>query len=39
MWDVKDAGVTRKGKKVIAKVVVVRSTITPTAIEVNEGET
>ena len=38
IWDVKDAGVTRQGNKVIVKVVVVRSTITPTAIEVNEGD-
>ena len=38
VWDVKDAGVTRQGNKVIAKVVEVRSTITPTAIEVNEGD-
>ena len=39
IWDVKDAGVTRQGDKVTAKVVLVRSTITPTAIEVNEGDT
>ena len=39
VWDVKDAGVTRQGDKVTAKVVLVRSTITPTAIEVNEGDT
>jgi nitrous-oxide reductase len=39
IWDVKDAGVTRSGGKTIAKVVLVRSTITPTAIEVTEGET
>jgi nitrous-oxide reductase len=38
VWDVKDAGVTRNGNKVIAKVVAVRSTLTPTAIEVNEGD-
>ena len=38
VWDVKDAGVTRQGNKVVAKVVTVRSTITPTAIEVNEGD-
>ena len=30
---------TRQGDKVTAKVVLVRSTITPTAIEVNEGDT
>ena len=35
----KDAGVTRQGNKVIVKVVEVRSTITPTEIEVNEGDT
>ena len=29
---------TRQGNKVIAKVVEVRSTITPTLIEVNEGD-
>ena len=29
IWDVKDAGVTRKGTEVLAKVVLVRSTITP----------
>jgi nitrous-oxide reductase len=39
IWDVKDAGVTRTGANVVAKVVLVRSTITPTAIEVNEGDT
>ena len=38
VWDVKDAGVTRQGNKVVAKVVEVRSTITPTSIEVNEGD-
>jgi nitrous-oxide reductase len=39
VWDVKDAGVTRQNGKVIAKVVMVRSTFTPQAIEVNQGET
>ena len=39
VWDVKDAGVTRQGGKVIAKVVMVRSSFTPQAIEVNLGET
>ena len=39
VWDVKDAGVSRQGGKVIAKVVMVRSSFTPQAIEVNEGET
>ncbi|HEX5044126.1 MAG TPA: Sec-dependent nitrous-oxide reductase [Candidatus Polarisedimenticolaceae bacterium] len=38
IWDVKDAGVTRNGNKVTVKVVEVRSTITPTAFEVNEGD-
>ena len=38
IWDVKDAGVTRNGNKVIAKVVAVRSTLTPTEIEVQEGD-
>jgi len=39
VWDVKDAVVTRKGTEVLAKVVLVRSTITPTVIEVNRGDT
>jgi nitrous-oxide reductase len=39
IWDVKDAGVSRQGGKVIVKVVEVRSTISPTVIEVLEGET
>lgn len=39
IWDVKDAGVTRKGNEVLAKVVVVRSSFTPNAIEVNQGDT
>jgi nitrous-oxide reductase len=39
IWDVKDAGVSRQGGKVIAKVITVRSTITPTAIEVEQGDT
>ena len=38
IWDVKDAGVTRQGNKVTVKVVEVRSTITPTSVEVNEGD-
>jgi nitrous-oxide reductase len=38
VWDVKDAGVQRQGNKVVARVVAVRSTLTPTAIEVNEGD-
>jgi len=39
VWDVKDAVVTRKGTEVLAKMVLVRSTITPTVIEVNRGDT
>jgi len=39
IWDVKDAGVTRQGTNVLAKVVLVRSTITPTSIEVEQGDT
>jgi nitrous-oxide reductase len=39
VWDVKDAGLTRQGGKVVAKVVMVRSTFTPQTIEVNQGET
>ncbi|MFN8626813.1 MAG: Sec-dependent nitrous-oxide reductase [Candidatus Binatia bacterium] len=38
IWDVKDAGVTRNGNKVLVKAVEVRSTITPTDFEVNEGD-
>jgi nitrous-oxide reductase len=38
IWDVKDAGVSREGGNVTAKVVLVRSTITPTVIEVNRGD-
>jgi nitrous-oxide reductase len=38
VWDVKDAGLTRQGNKVTVKTVLVRSTITPTAIEVTEGD-
>jgi nitrous-oxide reductase len=38
IWDVKDAGVTRQGNKVVAKVALVRSTINPPAIEVQEGD-
>ncbi len=39
VWDVKDAAVTRKGNEVLAKVVVVRSSYSPTVIEVNQGDT
>ncbi len=38
IWDVKDAGVTRNGNQVLVKVVVVRSTITPTDFEVKAGD-
>jgi nitrous-oxide reductase len=38
IWDVKDAGLTRNGANVLAKVVLVRSTITPAVIEVNQGD-
>ncbi|HEU4385206.1 MAG TPA: Sec-dependent nitrous-oxide reductase [Anaeromyxobacteraceae bacterium] len=39
IWDVKDAGVTRQGDKVLVKAVLVRSTITPTSVEVKQGDT
>jgi nitrous-oxide reductase len=39
VWDVKDAGVTRKGNDVLVKLVAVRSTFTPQAIEVTQGDT
>jgi nitrous-oxide reductase len=39
VWDVKQAGVTRQGDKVTAKVVAVRSTLWPTAITVKKGDT
>jgi nitrous-oxide reductase len=39
VWDVKETGVTRSGGKALVKAVLIRSTITPQAIEVNEGET
>jgi nitrous-oxide reductase len=38
VWDVSQAGVTRQGNHVTAKVVAVRSTFTPTSLEVNEGD-
>jgi nitrous-oxide reductase len=38
IWDVKDAGVTRQGNKVLVKVVAVRSTFTPTDFEVRQGD-
>jgi nitrous-oxide reductase len=39
VWDVKDAGVTRNGSNVTVKAVLVRSTITPTSVTVNQGDT
>jgi nitrous-oxide reductase len=39
IWDVKDAGVIRQGDKVTVKAVLVRSTITPTSVEVRQGDT
>jgi nitrous-oxide reductase len=38
IWDLKDAGVKREGSNVTARVILVRSTISPTAIEVNRGD-
>ena len=38
IWDLKDAGVTRNGKKVLVKMIAVRSTLTPTSFEVAEGD-
>lgn len=38
IWDVKDAGVTRNGKKVLVKMVAVRSTLTPTSFELAAGD-
>jgi nitrous-oxide reductase len=38
VWDLKDAGVSREGTNVTAKVLLVRSTISPTSIEVNRGD-
>jgi nitrous-oxide reductase len=38
IWDIKDAGISRNGKKVTVKMIVVRSTFTPTAIEVQAGD-
>ena len=38
IWDVKDAGVTRNGNKVIVKMVAVRSTLTPTDFELRDGD-
>jgi nitrous-oxide reductase len=38
IWDVKDVSTTRTGNKVLIKGILVRSTITPQTIEVNEGD-
>ncbi len=38
VWDVKDTGVTRNGNRVTVKMVAVRSTLTPTSFEVQEGD-
>ena len=38
IWDIKDAGVSRNGRKVTVKMIVVRSTFTPTAFEVQAGD-
>ena len=38
IWDVKDAGTTRNGKKVLVKMIAVRSTFTPSSFEVNAGD-
>jgi nitrous-oxide reductase len=37
IWDIKDAGVTTNGNTVEVKMVAVRSTLTPTAVEVAKG--
>ncbi len=39
IWDVKDAGITRKGSDVLVKMVAVRSNFTPSSIEVTQGDT
>jgi nitrous-oxide reductase len=39
VWDVGQAGVTRNGRNVTVKMVAVRSTLTPTEFEVQEGDT
>jgi nitrous-oxide reductase len=38
IWDIKDAGVTRNGNKVLVKMVATRSTLTPTDFEVKDGD-
>ncbi len=38
IWDVKDAGLTRSGSKVLVKMIAVRSTLTPTDFELRAGD-
>jgi nitrous-oxide reductase len=38
VWDVAQAGVTRNGNRVTVRMVAVRSTMTPTSFEVQEGD-
>jgi nitrous-oxide reductase len=38
VWDVAQTGATRQGNRVTVKMVAVRSTLTPTAFEVQEGD-
>jgi nitrous-oxide reductase len=38
IWDVKDAGVTRNGNKVLVKMVAVRSTLTPDRLRGQGGD-
>jgi nitrous-oxide reductase len=38
IWDVAQAGMTRQGNNVVVKMVAVRSTLTPTHFEVNQGD-
>lgn len=39
IWDIKDASTTRNGNQVEVKMVAVRSTLYPTEIQVNKGDT
>jgi nitrous-oxide reductase len=39
IWDVKEAGLTSEGTNVTLKMIVVRSSFTPTDFEVNQGDT
>jgi len=38
IWDVKQAGVSRSGSNVTIKMIAVRSSFEPTAVEVNQGD-